>query len=123
MIPVILRGLERMKMRRREFLVESGRATFSFSLLPLVRRAERNRQPISAERGETTLWETLINDLEKQIPSWMREAKVPGLSIAIIKDANLGWRRGFGVKDIVSKEPVDNNTMFEAASMSKPVFA
>jgi CubicO group peptidase (beta-lactamase class C family) len=111
------------RMRRRDFLVESGRAAFGFSLLPLVRRAERKRQPLSAERGETTLWETLINDLEKQIPKWMREAKVPGLSIAIIKGAKLGWRRGFGVKDNVSKELVDNDTMFEAASMSKPVFA
>ena len=53
----------------------------------------------------------------------MQEAKVPGLSIAIIKGAKLGWRRGFGVKDNASKEPVDNDTMFEAASMSKPVFA
>jgi CubicO group peptidase (beta-lactamase class C family) len=88
-----------------------------------VSRAQRKRQPISAEREEATLWETLINDLEKQIPKWMQEAKVPGLSIAIIKDAKLGWRRGFGVKDNASKEPLDNDTMFEAASMSKPVFA
>src|SRR4030095_6378574 len=101
-------------MRRREFIVESGRAAFGFSLLPLVRRGERERRPISAGREETTLWETLINDLEKQIPNWMREAKVPGLSIAIIKGAKIGWRRGFGVKDNVSKEPVDNDTMFEA---------
>jgi CubicO group peptidase (beta-lactamase class C family) len=111
------------RMRRREFLVESGRAALSFSLPPLVRLAQRNRQPTTAEREETTLWETLINDLEKQIPKWMQEAKVPGLSMAIIKDAKLGWRRGFGVKDNASKEPVDNDTMFEAASMSKPVFA
>src|SRR5262245_52625119 len=111
------------RMRRREFLVESGRAALSFSLLPLVRRPQRNRQPISAEREETTLWETLIKDLERQLPKWMQEARVPGLSIAIIKDAKLGWRQGFGVKDNASKEPVDNDTMFEAASMSKPVFA
>ena len=111
------------RMRRREFLVESGRAALSFSLLPLVRHPQRNRQPISAEREETRLWETLIKDLERQIPKWMQETRVPGLSIAIIKDAKLGWRRGFGVKDNASKESVNNNTMFEAASQSKPVFA
>jgi CubicO group peptidase (beta-lactamase class C family) len=33
------------------------------------------------------------------------------------------WRRGFGVKDSASKEPVDNATVFEAASVSKTVFA
>jgi CubicO group peptidase (beta-lactamase class C family) len=53
----------------------------------------------------------------------MKEAKVPGLSIAIIKDAKLFWRRGFGVKDVTTNEPVDNDTVFEAASTSKPVFA
>ena len=53
----------------------------------------------------------------------MEKAKVPGLSIAIIKDAKLFWHRGFGVKDNASKEPVDNDTVFEAASTSKPVFA
>jgi CubicO group peptidase (beta-lactamase class C family) len=65
----------------------------------------------------------LIADLEKQIPKLMEEAKVPGLSIAIIKDAKLLWRRGFGVKEATLKEPVDNDTLFEAASTSKPIFA
>src|SRR5688572_28536993 len=35
----------------------------------------------------------------------------------------LVWTRGFGVKDSASGEPVDNNTLFEAASVSKTVFA
>jgi len=53
----------------------------------------------------------------------MDEAKVPGLSIAIIKDAKLFWRGVFGVKDNASREAVDNDTLFEAASVSKTVFA
>jgi CubicO group peptidase (beta-lactamase class C family) len=53
----------------------------------------------------------------------MQEAVVPCLSISVIKDAKLSWHRGFGVKDSKSRTPVDNDTMFEAASMSKPVFA
>lgn len=53
----------------------------------------------------------------------MVEGSVPGLGIGIIDDARLAWRRGFGVKDAAAKEPVDDDTMFEAASMSKPVFA
>jgi CubicO group peptidase (beta-lactamase class C family) len=65
----------------------------------------------------------LIADLEQQIPRLMKEALVPGLSIAIIKDARVFWRRGFGVKDKRSNQPVDDETVFEAASTSKPVFA
>jgi CubicO group peptidase (beta-lactamase class C family) len=33
------------------------------------------------------------------------------------------WRRGFGVRDSSTKAPIDNDTVFEAASMSKPPFA
>ena len=53
----------------------------------------------------------------------MDENKVPGLAIALIRDAKLAWTRGFGVRDRASGTPVDHSTVFEAASMSKPVFA
>ena len=109
------------RMRRRDFLIESGRAALSVSLLPLVARAQGNQK--SAQPKDGLPWKDLIADLEQQIPQLMEKAKVPGLSIAIIKDAKLFWRRGFGVKDNASKEPVDNDTVFEAASTSKPVFA
>jgi CubicO group peptidase (beta-lactamase class C family) len=66
---------------------------------------------------------SLTADLEAHIPKWMADAHVPGLSIVLINRAKVAWRRGFGVKDSGTKQPVDPNTMFEAASMSKPVFA
>jgi len=53
----------------------------------------------------------------------MEEFVVPGLSIALVRNAKLVWRRGFGVKDANSREPVDHDTVFEAASVSKTVFA
>jgi CubicO group peptidase (beta-lactamase class C family) len=97
-------------MRRRDFLVDSSRAALAPFLSRTVAKA-------------SDPWATLVADLERQIPKMMEEAKVPGLSIAIIKDAKLRWRKGFGAKDRVSKELVSEDTMFEAASMSKPVFA
>lgn len=48
---------------------------------------------------------------------------MPGLSIAVIQNARVAWHRGFGVKDAASNVPVSDETMFEAASMSKPAFA
>jgi CubicO group peptidase (beta-lactamase class C family) len=109
------------RMRRRAFLVESSRAALALSLLPFVACSQGN--PKSAELEDGTPWKALIAELEKQIPKLMEDARVPGLSIAIIKDAKLFWSRGFGVKDNASKEPVDIDTVFEAASTSKPVFA
>jgi CubicO group peptidase (beta-lactamase class C family) len=53
----------------------------------------------------------------------MADALVPGVSIALVRDAYLAWRRGFGVGDNAVKNPVDTDTVFAAQSMSKPVFA
>ncbi len=64
-----------------------------------------------------------IADLESLIPKLMDEAVVPGLSIALVREGKLLWRRGFGFKDSATKEPVDKDTVFEAASISKTVFA
>jgi CubicO group peptidase (beta-lactamase class C family) len=66
---------------------------------------------------------SFIAGLEELIPTLMSEAGVPGCSIALVKAGELFWRRGFGVKDSPSREPVDNETVFEAASVSKTVFA
>ncbi|QJW97880.1 serine hydrolase [Frigoriglobus tundricola] len=65
----------------------------------------------------------LIAHLEERIPALMKEADVPGLAIALVRDGELVWHRGFGVKNSKTRDPVDDTTVFEAASLSKPVFA
>jgi CubicO group peptidase (beta-lactamase class C family) len=61
--------------------------------------------------------------LERDVPRFMKEADVPGLSIALVRDGELAWHHGFGLMNSKTKEPVTDNTVFEAASLSKPVFA
>lgn len=65
----------------------------------------------------------LIAQLEKIIPPLMKEGDVPGLAIALVREGKLVWQRGFGVKNAKTNEPVTDATVFEAASLSKPVFA
>src|SRR5438876_4692583 len=108
-------------MKRRGFLTAGSRAALGFSLLPFAPCSAGTQ--LFARPKDRTPWETLLADLEKQIPGLMADAKTPGVSIAIIRDAKVLWRRGFGVRDSASKEPVDNDTVFEAASVSKTVFA
>ena len=47
----------------------------------------------------------------------------PGVSIAVINDYRLEWARGFGVSDLTANDSVDTKTLFQAGSVSKPVFA
>jgi CubicO group peptidase (beta-lactamase class C family) len=65
----------------------------------------------------------LIERLENTIPQLMKDGDVPGLSIALVRNAEVVWHKGFGVRNAETKEPVDENTIFEAASLTKPVFA
>jgi CubicO group peptidase (beta-lactamase class C family) len=80
---------------------------FSFSLLAQT-------MPPTAEA---------IKRLQKDIPRLLEKSNVPGLSIALIRNGKMVWTQGFGIADTRNKKPVNNNTVFEAASLSKPVFA
>jgi CubicO group peptidase (beta-lactamase class C family) len=53
----------------------------------------------------------------------MRRFRVPGMSIAVIKDFRIHWGKGYGVADVETGAKVDERTLFQAASISKPVTA
>lgn len=61
--------------------------------------------------------------LQSRAPQLLDSALIPGLALATI-DAKTGVKaQGFGVKDANTPQNVDENTVFSAASLSKPVFA
>ena len=60
--------------------------------------------------------------LEDFINSEMDSLGVVGLSLAIINNAELVYTHSFGLANIDSSKKVDNSTLFEAASLSKPFF-
>jgi CubicO group peptidase (beta-lactamase class C family) len=66
---------------------------------------------------------TLIAWLEAELPRLMKVSRVPGLAIALVAEGRVAWARGFGVKSSTSGVTVDQNTVFEAGSVSKTVFA
>lgn len=47
----------------------------------------------------------------------------PGVSIAVINDFEIEWAQGWGVCDARSKNKVTTKTLFQAGSISKPIFA
>ena len=48
---------------------------------------------------------------------------VPGVSVAVLLDGEIAWARGYGFADVESERPVTTRTLFQAASISKPVAA
>jgi CubicO group peptidase (beta-lactamase class C family) len=106
---------------RRKFIQQSSIAVAgALSLSPAL---TVQAQPDAVKFKTDVPDKTLITELEQSIPQMMQEFSVPGLSIALIKDAKIVFSKGFGVRSVDTKEPVNTETIFEAASLSKPVFA
>lgn len=59
------------------------------------------------------------DSLDNYIQQGMKDWQVPGLSIVIVKDGQVVLMKGYGVKDIQKKDPVDENTLFMIASNTK----
>lgn len=60
---------------------------------------------------------------ERALQQRMAGLGVPGVSIAVIRDREISWAEGFGLADVASGRPVTPRTLFQAASISKPVAA
>ncbi len=53
----------------------------------------------------------------------MQQLHVPGVSVAVINQGKIEWAKGYGVLEADKPAPVTADTLFQAASISKPVSA
>jgi CubicO group peptidase (beta-lactamase class C family) len=100
-----------------EPLLEEASPELRLAAADAIRRL-RPPEPLRAAEIETR-----IEWLRENVPLLMREHHVPGASLAIVQRGNLHWAEGFGVSDARGKKAVTIDTVFEAASMSKPILA
>jgi len=63
------------------------------------------------------------DDFLADLPRQMRALGVPGIGMAVVERGEPVWSRGFGMAHAVRGTPVADSTLFEVASLSKPVFA
>lgn len=59
------------------------------------------------------------DSLDTYINKGIKDWNIPGLAIVIVKDGKVVVMKGYGVRDLETKEPVDENTLFMIASNSK----
>ena len=71
--------------------------------------------PTFSIRGEPTPHRSLADRMD--------ELGVPGVSVAVLADGEISWARGYGFADVEWRRPVTANTLFQAASVCKPVAA
>ena len=85
------------------------------TLVPLQARAAPRHTPYDS-------WIPSDEFLER-LPRIMQAFAVPGVGIAVVEDGDVVWSRPFGMTHALTRKPVDARTIFEDASLSKPVFA
>ena len=101
------------QISRRKLLKQGTTAFISLSSISLLNLIANSQSAA----------ETVISNLETQIPKLMRNNRIPGISVAVIRDGELFWNKSFGVKNKYKKTSVNNETIFAAASLTKPLFA
>ncbi len=57
------------------------------------------------------------------LPRLMQALRVPAIGMAVVERGEVVWSRNLGVTNAETRTPVADNTLFEDASLSKPVFA
>lgn len=60
-----------------------------------------------------------LADLDAYVEREMQAWEVPGLAIAVVKDDSVVFARGYGVRELGGREPVDEHTLFAIASTTK----
>jgi CubicO group peptidase (beta-lactamase class C family) len=96
-------------LNRRRFLAATGLGLLS--PLAVVRAAD----PASAEEA--------MSSFDRTVTEFMEARKIPGGSLAVVKDRRLVYAKGYGWADREKKIPVKPETLFRVASISKPFTA
>ncbi|WP_028595950.1 serine hydrolase [Paenibacillus assamensis] len=63
--------------------------------------------------------QSLINQLDLIINDFVVKESVPGLAIGVVYNKEIIYTKGFGVKNVDTKEPVNEHSLFHMASVSK----
>lgn len=92
-------------------------------LLPVVLVGTTIGHIMLVSRTVPETFEDFRDDLDRLLPSLMEAHHVPGVAVSLIHDGRVAWVQGYGVADKSEDIPVTENTVFQAASISKSVTA
>ncbi len=62
-----------------------------------------------------------VQELEKLAQKQIQENVLPGIAIAVVFQDKAVYAKGFGVRDVNTRQPIDADTVFQLASVSKSI--
>lgn len=67
--------------------------------------------------------EHILDMLDQRAGELMKTTNIPGMAVAVVYNDEIVYQKGFGVRDVQEKQPVSPDTVFQLASLSKPIGA
>lgn len=74
---------------------------------------------VSNQSGFAARPHDAVADLDAFINQALKDYQVPGAAIAVVQDGKVVMAKGFGVRDVTKSDKVDENTIFQLASVTK----
>jgi CubicO group peptidase (beta-lactamase class C family) len=96
------------------FLPSAGVAQTADEATQRRQSVERSLMPAILLEGRAMEW---------TIQQRMARYNVPGLSLALVRDGSIDWTAEYGTTGYSESGPITTSTLFQAASLSKPVAA
>ena len=91
--------------------------------IPAAGQASTGQAPTGNGKASTDEKAAFDARLNEKFEELIKASEVPGMSVALIRDRRIHWKGAYGVKNTETKEAVTHDTVFEAASLTKPVVA
>jgi N-acyl-D-amino-acid deacylase len=113
-----LKMLTDTKISRRSVLTGAAFGAASLALRPcLFADTPKPNLSITGEHNPD------LASFDSLMSTFVENNKVPGASLAVTHHGKLVYARGFGLADVEQKHPVQPNSLFRIASVSKPITA
>src|SRR5262245_37615323 len=86
------------------------------------RHDDRHKRTVGMKPTRSTVDQS-FGKLDGIVKRAMEQTGVPGISVAVVFYDQVVYQNGYGVRSTETKEPVHAETVFQLASLSKPVSA
>jgi len=96
------------------------RAAVPVLIVAAAASAQEHRPLPSSERDAE---QPLADPLVGRIPALLDSAGIPGASVARLEAGRIAWATGFGLREAGGTDAIDTLTVFEGASLTKPIVA
>ncbi len=98
-------------------------AIFLLALLLSAGNTARAQSPESAPLDSTGFLTERLNRIDEAINAEIANGKIPGAVALIARDGKLAYHKSFGFSDIAASAPMQKDSIFRIASMTKAVTA